>query len=153
MWVKEKLAGPGVKHHGDAKLGTEAIFAEQKQRFCSAREKKIEHGFTMSHRQRAQLRRKRENNVKVVDRQQPLEALVNPPSLRERLTLGTVSIAARVVRRMLVSTIGTVIHVPAKRCGAALLNGVQSRTLLKRERAAGPERGAMRAHHVREFEP
>ena len=97
--MKVKLPRPRMQHHRDAELAAEAlrITPERQQRLGRARKEHVEDRLARAHRHGAQLRRQREDNVEVVHRQRPLDALVDPSRLRERLALGTMPIPARVV--------------------------------------------------------
>jgi len=68
--------------------------------------------------------------MKVAGRQDASLALGDPLGLGERLTLGAVSIAARVVPRLLVSARQAHVQVSPKSGGAATLDRAQHRRLL-----------------------
>src|SRR5262245_40100609 len=78
--------------------------------------------------------------------------LSDPFLLGQRLTLRTVTIAARVVRRMLVATGVASIEVPTERRGAALADVGEYAPLLERERMHRLELSPMAPNDVREVE-
>jgi hypothetical protein len=71
-------------------------------------------------RQAPQLRGKRKNDVEMLDVEHSCSAFGNPLFLGQRLTLRTVPIATRVVRRMLVAARVAAIDVTTEGRGAAL---------------------------------
>ncbi len=75
------------------------VAGEREEGLRRAREEHIEDRGARAPRDGAQLGGQRESHMEVVHWQEPLEPLVDPSCLRERLALGAVPIAARVVRR------------------------------------------------------
>ena len=152
--MEAQLARPGVKHHRDAELTAETfwIAGEREEGLRRAREEHVEDRGARALRHGAQLGGQREDDVEVVDRQEPLEALVNPSRLRERLALGAVPIAARVVGRLLVPARRAHVEVAAEHGGPASLDVAQCGALLGAQHATLHERLAMRAHDVRELD-
>jgi len=91
-----ELARPGRKHHRDAELAAEAlrIAPELEQRLGRAGKEDVEDRLARAHRHGAELRRQGEHDVEVVHRREPLDALVDPSRLGERLAFRTMPIAA-----------------------------------------------------------
>lgn len=87
--------------------------------------------------------------MKVPDVEHALLTLLDPAFLGQRLTLRTVPIAARVIRRMLVSARFASVHVPSEHGRAALRNIRQYSLLGAREFVCLLELGAMRPYDVR----
>ena len=85
--MEVKLAGPGVQHHRDAELCAEALWIAPEREQCLRRasEEHIEDRVARARRHGAELRRQREDDMKVVHGQEPLEPLVNSSRLGERL--------------------------------------------------------------------
>lgn len=100
VWVEAEIAGPGVKDRGDSERGAEARAAELKERATGSGKKGIEEHFATVERQRAELARQGEDDMKVLDRKRARLARCKPALRRQRLALGTVAVAARVIRRM-----------------------------------------------------
>ena len=90
--------------------------------------------------------------MKMLHVEHPLLLVGNPLFLRERLTLRTMTIAARVVRRTLVSAIQAFVEVPAEGRGATLPNIGEHSLLLWAERMLPFERCAMTSNDVRNVE-
>ncbi|XXU22746.1 hypothetical protein WMF47_02180 [Sorangium sp. So ce861] len=98
--MEAEIAAPGVQHAGDTDVGAEplGIPAERDQGLRAALEEQIEDRLLVDERQRAQLGREREDDMEVVRRQDAQLPLGDPPGLAEALALGTVAVAAGVVR-------------------------------------------------------
>jgi hypothetical protein len=90
----------------------------------------------------------REDDVKVVRRQEAGEALLDPLCLAQALALGTVTVATGVVGRTLVPAGVAHVHVPAQRSGATRLDGVHRRTLVCVHRVPFPVPLAMGSEDV-----
>ncbi|MDX2022644.1 MAG: hypothetical protein SF187_20580 [Deltaproteobacteria bacterium] len=76
-----------------------------------------------------QLLRKRENNMEVFHRKDLRFARLNPPSLRETLTLWTMPVATRIVRNGCLAASATSFTMATKRRRTALHNGVDGTPL------------------------
>ena len=113
----------------------------------------IEDGRAVARRHRAKLGRQREDDAEVPHRQEALEALVDPTCLREGLAFGAVTIAARVVRRLVMAARRTQVQMPAEDGGPASLDRAERRMLLGARRTATPKRLTVGADDVGELEP
>src|ERR1700691_5900061 len=90
--------------------------------------------------------------MEVVHRQDPLETTRDPTRLRERLALGAVPVAARVVRGSLETASRAHVQVTAEHGGPALLDRAQRRALLRTQPPALGEGLAVSTNDVRELE-
>ncbi len=100
--------------------------------------------------ERPKLGGQREDDVEVPDVEHLLPTRFDPGLLGQRLTLGTMPIAARVVRRMLVPARLASVDMPAEPRGAALRDVGQDTLLGTGQRPELFESGAMRPHDVRD---
>jgi hypothetical protein len=130
VWVEPKLLVPRMQDNRCSDGCVKATLAKGVQGRCSTRKEQPEHHLRREGCQRAQLRRQRKDDVKVRNIEQPMTLLLNPLLLRERLTLRAMSIAARVVGRMLVPAGLTDIEMTAERGRAALPDVCQYASLL-----------------------
>src|SRR5437879_3057543 len=101
----------------------------------------------------AELGREREHDVEMTDRQDPRGARSDPALLRKGLTLGAMAIAARVIRRMLVSAGAAHVGMTAGRRRPAERDRREDAPLRDGERVLGFELGAVRANDVGDLEP
>jgi len=153
--MEAEVAGPGVQHHRHAELGTETrgIPCEREERLGGCGEEQVEDRLAVSHRHRAKLGREGEDDVEVAYREQTLQALVDPSGLREGLALRAVTVAARVVGRLVVATRGAHVEVPAEDGSSASLDGPQGRVLLRAQHTVTSQRSTVSADDVGELEP
>jgi hypothetical protein len=81
--MKEELAGPGVEHAGDAKLGAEPtrVTAELEECFCRAGEEHVEAQCAVGEHYWAELRGKGEDDVEGMSGQDALHAALEPAGL------------------------------------------------------------------------
>src|SRR5438067_2324696 len=86
--------------------------------------------------------------MKVGHRQQIGQPRFQPLGLGQRLALGTVAIATRVVRDALPTTGVTPVEMTAEHAGAARFNSAHHAPLLWRQRMRGAKRGPMLAADV-----
>src|SRR5215216_6628022 len=77
--------------------------------------------------------------MKVLDRQKIIEAGLQPPSFRERLTLGAMTIATRIVSDALVATGIALLNMSAQGCGPTTLKGAHHAPLLWQQRVLESE--------------
>ena len=96
--------------------------------------------------------REREDDVEVRNRQQVGASRGEPPFFGERLALGTMAIATRVVRQAHGAAPVTRLLMPAEDGGAAGLDGVERPTLDPGQTVRALIRVAMRAHDIRELQ-
>ena len=150
--VECELAGPGVQDHGDPEGRTEAALSELEQRLARRCEERVVNEPGGVPREGAKLRREREDDVEVADRQEPRGARTNPPLLREALAFGAMPIATGVVRRMLVPARAAHVDMAAE-CGRPAERDRREHPPFSRgERMLGLELGAVRAHDVGDVE-
>src|SRR5579859_647578 len=97
-----------------------------------------------------QLGREREDDVKVPDVEHSHPTRFDPGLLGQRLTLGTMPIAARVVRGVLVTAAGALSDMAAEPRGATLRDVSQDTLLGTSQRPDPFESGALRPHDVRD---
>ena len=77
-----------------------------------------------------------EHDVKIGYIEQVVLLVFNPSFFDKRLTLGTVTIATGVVRRLGITTGGTDVDMTTQPCGTAIGNGSHHFALLRREHMA-----------------
>jgi len=118
--MKAQVARPGVQHQRGAEGGVQAPASKLQQGALRSREERVVDDSWRERGERAQLRWQCEDDVEVPRVEHPRSTRFDPLLLGERLALGAVPIAARVVRGMLVSAPGTSIHVAAEHRGTAL---------------------------------
>jgi len=152
--MKQKLAGPGVQHARDAKLGAEPtwVTSELEQRFGRAGEEHVEEQRTVAERDWTQLGRQGEDDVEGMSGQDTLHTPLEPASLSKALALGTMSIAAGVVGDLGKSACVTYIEMAAERGGPATRDGVEDSALLGGEGVRTRERLAVSADDVRNLD-
>lgn len=92
--MKTQVAGPGMKHGGDAETGIPAITCETSQNPGRGAEKQAVDCAGKATSKRAQLSWQREDHVVMPDREDLLGPFLDPTTLVERLALGTVTVAA-----------------------------------------------------------
>jgi hypothetical protein len=130
--VVHQVLTPGVQHGQQADLcGAQVpgIGGDFRQRFAGRLEEHpVELAFVLK-RQRRDLRGQREDDVEIRDRQQFRFPLREPRGAGHRLTLGTMAVAARVVRDFAVVAVVARPDMPAHHRGAARLN-VRKHSLL-----------------------
>ena len=148
MRVEEQLPRPGVQHHGDAQLRLQAAAPQLQQRLARPLEQGAEEGLGLVAHQAPQLPRQREHHVEVRHRQHPLRARTNPLLLRQRLALGAVPVPAGVVRRVLMSTAGPLVDMPAQGRRAAALDGAQHALLGHAQLHLRFQRSPVLTHHL-----
>ncbi len=89
--------------------------------------------------------------MKVVDGQDAREPARDPSRLRQRLALGAMPVAARVVGRLGAAARKAHVQVPAQHGGAAALDGAQHRVLIGSEGLGASERPAVLTNDVCEL--
>ena len=90
--------------------------------------------------------------MEIRHRQQAFQARFQPLSALERLALGTMPVAARIVRDAPEATAGAGVHVPAQSGRAASRQATQHGTLLCRQGMAGLVSLSMGAENVRHLQ-
>jgi hypothetical protein len=125
--VKPEIAAPRMKYRGDAQLCAKSLSSGPKCKQClrCCLEQKREKQTSILKEQRTQFRWYGEHHMKVMHRQNALFARLQPSVLRKCLTLGAVTIATRVVLRLLMATIVADLHMPAEFSRAARHDGAQ----------------------------
>lgn len=147
-----EFARPRMQHRGSSDGRAVPVLANLDQRAVRGLHQRVEDDAGRKPGEGPQLGGQRKDDVKVPDVQHSLPTRFDPGFLGQRLTLGTMPIAARVVRGVLVSASGALIDMPAEPRGAALRDVGQD-TLLGSAQASNPlESDAMGAHDVRDVE-
>ena len=136
MRVQENLLIPGMQDHRDAELGLQAAPSKRTECCGRAGKEQPKHHRRSEGRKRTQLGGHGKNHVKVWNIEQTLSLLVDPLLLRERLTLGTMPIATRVVGGVLETAALTDIEMSAERGGAAP-NNIRQHPALSRAETDG----------------
>src|ERR1041384_6692873 len=77
--------------------------------------------------------------MEVFHRQQIRETRLEPARFRQRLTLGAMAIATRVIRDALVAARIALLNMSAQGCGPTALDGAHDSTLLWRQRVRESE--------------
>src|ERR1700690_1505660 len=123
----------------------------QERALCRVKER-LEDDARRPSREGPKLRRQREHDVEVTDVEHSLPTGLYPGFLGQRLTLRTMPIATRVVRRVLAPAGLAAVDVPTQPRGAAL-GDVGQDTLLGAAQSSDPlEPGAMSTHDVGDVE-
>ena len=119
--VKDEIASPRMHDAGDADQRADpfAIQSELKNRFTGRLEQQVEKQALVFANKRAQFCGQGEDDMEVAHGQRALHAPGDPASLFERLTLGTVAIATRIVDQALLATGCTYVAMAAERARAA----------------------------------
>ena len=122
--MKEEVLSPGMQHGGDGDLGTEVLgIAGNLAQGCGrCVEEDVEQESLVAQDERVQLVGQCEDDVEVGDRQQSLEALLEPMFTLRTLALRTVPIAAGVVRDAPVSAAVAHVEMPTESSGATVSN-------------------------------
>ena len=133
--MKVEVARPRMKHGGDAEQPTQALGVEPEtqQRLRSGIKQQGIQIPSISQDERAQLCRQSEHHVKVMHRQDAQFALFEPAVLRQRLALGAVPVATRIVLRLPMTAAAAQLYVPAESGGAASGERRQHLSLLRRQ--------------------
>ena len=104
MWMQREVLCPGVKDRGDAecaalRLSGEVtpILSKGGECCCRSAEQEIVNDPWSVQRQGTKLVRQGEDDVEVLDREEIGASCLDPIGLSQRLTLGAVPVAARVV--------------------------------------------------------
>lgn len=147
-----ELTSPGVQDECHAKLGGETSACEGGEgRGCYAKEGAID-GDRRKRSESAKLSRQRKNHMEMGSIEHASTLFFDPFFLGQCLALGTMAVAARVVRGALVATNSAAIEVAAKRCGAAVGNVRQDALLLPAQTVSRFERRAVLPHDAREVQ-
>lgn len=120
--VETQLLVPGMQHDCGSQDGSESALGKPTKGCGRAGEKQPKHDSGSESRKRAQLGWYREDDVKVWNIEQAFALPVDPLLLRERLALGTMPIAARVVGGVFKTAALTDIEMSAERGGATPSN-------------------------------
>jgi len=155
--VELEIAGPGVEHGSDSEQRGAApplrVAAEREQASRSGFEQEVKHRLGMASGQVAQLGREREDDMEVVDGQDPVEPLGHPARAAERLALRTVAIATGVVDRVLVTT-GSAMEEMAAQEGGSARDQVARQALVQRVGSVQlPKIVEVPTEHVGDLEP
>ena len=124
-----QVLSPGVQHAEEADVGAEMlrVGGDLQQGFGAGAEQQVVDGLLVLQRQPRQLVRQREDDMKVVDRQQFLAASGQPLVASVGLALWAVPVAAGVERDGLVAALAAAVQMAAERCRAAALDGGTAR--------------------------
>jgi hypothetical protein len=93
----------------------------------------------------------RENDVKIGDRQEVLEPVVQPAVAKGRLAFGAVAVAAGIIGDALMAAGIAGVNMSAQVSGAAMGNGVEDFVLQGGQRKRPAKRVAMPMDDVRQF--
>ena len=96
--------------------------------------------------------RQGKHTVEIRDGQEVGQARLDPPRLGERLALGAMAIAARMVPRLIGPTVVALQQVPAEGRGPALLDGAHHPELLPSQRMRGAIRVPIGTENVGDFQ-
>jgi len=154
VWVMEQILAPGMEHGQKADLGAEVfgIKGNSGERLRSGRKENVVDGALVLQGEMGQLLRECKDNMEVLNWQQVRQTVFEPTRLSERLTLGTVPIAARVVRDAPQATRVTLIDMTAEHASAALFDSAHDATLLWRQRVRGAKGCSVLAEDVGHLE-
>ena len=116
MGMEVEVLIPGVEHRREADVGPQAVIVPGKlqEGAGSGCEEEIEDEFLVEQDQRVEFVGQGYHQVKVVSWQESLPTFFQPLCLLEALALGTVAIAAGVIRdRQVAAAMVTIVHVSA----------------------------------------
>lgn len=115
---------PGVEHGGDADARAEMFWigSNRQQRLRRGFEQQVINDRLVLEGDVGHLGRQREHDVEVADRKKVGLALRKPCPRSSALALWTVPVAARVIGDPPLAAVFTSFDMPAKRCGAAVLD-------------------------------
>jgi hypothetical protein len=140
-----------MEDHNPSQLTTEVVPPELKQRLTGGRKQEAEKQPFITQDERVERVWQCKDGVKVWHREEVGLAVGYPLRFGEALTLGTVSIAARVVGVALEAALRTLLHVPAKLGRATGRNGLQDPLLAWGDRMGLPIAVAIEPDNVSYF--
>src|SRR5258708_4096451 len=133
--MKLEFLIPGMEHAKESDIGAEVpwIARDLEKRRCAGLEQQAVDSPLVLQRQRGQFMGQREHDMNICGRQEFFGACFEPAVAGVALAFWAVPGAARVIRDGLVSTAGTLIHMPAKRSRAAALDGIEQLEMMPGE--------------------
>jgi hypothetical protein len=149
--VKAEVAGPRVQDAGNAKEGAQpfGIATQCDQRLRRGEKEQAVNGPSIEFGELAELAGQRENHVEVVGRQDALPSLSQPSRLCQRLALGAMTVATRVIRRLSKTAVCAHVDMPTQSDCATELDGPHRLPLLRLQRMPFSESVSMRPKDLR----
>jgi len=131
--MKAEVLAPGMQDGRVPDRCSQILFicGQFLKRFRHAPKKKIIAVPLVTINQEIELLRDSKYHVKIVYVQEISLSGINPPLLRKRLTLGTMSVTAGIVGRFFIATVRASVHMPAEPGCPAAPDGVHSFMLSK----------------------
>ena len=142
---------------GDAELGGRPeplrIAPEGQERCGGALEQQVEDEGAVAAGELAQIARQREHDVEVLDGEDAVEPLLHPARTAQRLALGAMTVAARIVGRPLEAARGADVQVAAEHGGATGHHIARDAVFHGSERMLVPEGREVAAKDLGHLEP
>ncbi len=154
VWVKLEVLSPRMEDRSETDLGSEVLLVagDALERLCCGTK---EHGVQqplVAERERTKFLGESEDDMEVVDWQEPCSSFVEPFGLFEALALWAVTIAAGVVGDADVTTGVTGILVASERCGATVFDAPKDNVFQGRESVAPSKLLTVLAEYLRDLD-
>lgn len=153
--VEPEVLSPRMEDGGETDLGSEVLLVagDGLERLCCGTEEHAVHEALVAEGERTKLVGESEDDMEVMDGQEPCFSFVEPLGLFEALALRTVTITAGVVGDADVPAGVARILVTSERCGATVFDAPEDSLLAARESVASSKLLTVLAEYVRDLDP